>query len=150
MRCPSVLNGGHISINAASQMGVTFQYIRPPKKLLLQVLCCTTCKFWARHVFHLRKPPRCCPCRSGHKQSTDVTFLADAVQHGARILTGAYAERLLLTEAAPGCTGGVGVRDTGGVVAQVCRPIIEWDFRKQQGHLCCCKAAAGSGRVEGV
>jgi hypothetical protein len=46
--------------------------------------------------------------RSGHKQSTDVTFLADAARAGAKVLVGAYAERLLLEPAAPGGPGKLG------------------------------------------
>ncbi|GBF98468.1 long-chain-alcohol oxidase-like [Raphidocelis subcapitata] len=39
-------------------------------------------------------------CKTGHKVSTDVSYLADAARHGARILTGARARRVI-TEAAP-------------------------------------------------
>lgn len=37
-------------------------------------------------------------CRSGHKQSTDVTFLADAARDGARILVHAAAECILTAD----------------------------------------------------
>ncbi|WIA29237.1 hypothetical protein OEZ86_011745 [Tetradesmus obliquus] len=35
-------------------------------------------------------------CRSGHKQSSDVTWLVDAVRMGAHVLTGMEAQRVLL------------------------------------------------------
>jgi long-chain-alcohol oxidase len=35
-------------------------------------------------------------CRSGHKQSSDVTWLVDAVRMGAHVLTGVEAQRVLL------------------------------------------------------
>lgn len=34
-------------------------------------------------------------CRSGHKQSSDVTWLVDAVKAGAMVLTGVTAEQVL-------------------------------------------------------
>eukprot|EP00882_Tetradesmus_deserticola_P034150 GHRQ01039078.1.p5 GENE.GHRQ01039078.1~~GHRQ01039078.1.p5 ORF type:complete len:106 (+),score=56.44 GHRQ01039078.1:589-906(+) len=38
-------------------------------------------------------------CRSGHKQSSDVTWLVDAVRLGAHVLTGVEAQRVLLGQA---------------------------------------------------
>jgi long-chain-alcohol oxidase len=35
-------------------------------------------------------------CRSGHKQSSDVTWLVDAVRAGAHVLTGVEAQWVLL------------------------------------------------------
>lgn len=35
-------------------------------------------------------------CRSGHKQSSDVSWLVDAVKSGAQVLTGVEGHRLMI------------------------------------------------------
>jgi hypothetical protein len=69
--------------------------------------------------------------RSGHKQSTDVTFLEDAARAGARVLVGAYAEHVLLGPAPAGgrreARGGKGT----GLAAAACRSSGSWQARRQ-------------------
>jgi long-chain-alcohol oxidase len=49
-------------------------------------------------------------CKTGHKVSTDVSYLADAVKNGARIITGVHARRVLLE---PNIGAGSGARGGG-------------------------------------
>ncbi|KAF6266547.1 GMC oxidoreductase-domain-containing protein [Scenedesmus sp. NREL 46B-D3] len=59
-------------------------------------------------------------CRSGHKQSSDATWLVDAVRMGAHVLTGVEAQRVLL-EAHGGAEDGSGVPGLcAGSRQQVC------------------------------
>ncbi|CAL5227030.1 g9925 [Coccomyxa viridis] len=42
-------------------------------------------------------------CAHGEKQDGTATFLADAVEAGAKIITGAFAEKVLVTDSPQGC-----------------------------------------------
>lgn len=57
-------------------------------------------------------------CKRGEKQSTDVTFLADAARHGAKIFIKCFAERILTTEQSENGSGAP-VRQVQGVLLKV-------------------------------
>uniref|UniRef100_A0A0D9VIH1 Long-chain-alcohol oxidase n=1 Tax=Leersia perrieri TaxID=77586 RepID=A0A0D9VIH1_9ORYZ len=61
-------------------------------------------------------------CRTGDKRGTDTTWLVDAVDRGAVILTGCKAEKLLLERRRDG--GGVRDKRCVGVVAKSTNPAI--------------------------
>ncbi|KAI8471477.1 MAG: hypothetical protein J3K34DRAFT_520556 [Monoraphidium minutum] len=75
-------------------------------------------------------------CRTGHKASSDVSYLADAARRGARVITGCHARRVLLrpnsggggaarARRAAGVEAVVGGEEGGGGVAfEVRAPIV--------------------------
>lgn len=62
-------------------------------------------------------------CRRGDKKGTDVTWLVDAVNHGAIILTGCKAEKFILVKNKEGC---VRRKKCLGVMANVLTENITW------------------------
>ncbi|XP_058770767.1 long-chain-alcohol oxidase FAO1-like [Vicia villosa] len=62
-------------------------------------------------------------CRKGDKQGTDVTWLVDAVEHGAVILTKCKAEKLILVN---NKEGGVRRKKCLGVMANILTENITW------------------------
>lgn len=62
-------------------------------------------------------------CRRGDKQGTDGTWLVDAVNHGAIILTGCKAEKFILVKNKEGC---VRRKKCLGVMANVLTENITW------------------------
>lgn len=63
-------------------------------------------------------------CRTGDKRGTDTTWLVDAVRHGAVILTGCKAEKLLFSDHATGMTSAEKKKRCVGVVATSSNPAI--------------------------
>ncbi|KAG5004523.1 hypothetical protein AAZX31_10G172600 [Glycine max] len=66
-------------------------------------------------------------CTRGEKQGTEVTWLVDAVDHGAVILTGTKAERFILGKKNKG--GGVRRKKCLGVMANVVTNNITWRLK---------------------
>lgn len=62
-------------------------------------------------------------CRRGDKQGADVTWLVDAVDHGAVILTRCKADRFILVNNKEGCVRG---KKCLGVMANVLTDSITW------------------------
>ncbi|KAG8071481.1 hypothetical protein GUJ93_ZPchr0006g44084 [Zizania palustris] len=63
-------------------------------------------------------------CRTGEKRGTDTTWLVDAVERGAVILTGCKAEKLVLERRRGGDAGSVRGKRCVGVVARSSNPAI--------------------------
>ena len=65
-------------------------------------------------------------CRKGDKQGTDVTWLVDAVEHSAVILTRCKAEKFILENNMEGC---VRRKKCLGVMANVLTENITWKIQ---------------------